>query len=582
MVGRSDGAFVLFGAVSLDGAPLPPCPHGAETLLYDRAACLFRAGSTRELHVLREGPMLLALAGRTFAPFAIHPGAAEIEANLRRLEAEGPEGTQGSFALVRIEGSGRLELTADRYGFRPLFYRQADGLLLFATHLRGLALLAPLPGPDADALLHYYNFGVTPNDRTLLDGVRKLPPGTRLAVEGGVPHVAPYFSLGRLYDPAGFAASSEEDLCREIDARLSRAVARRTAGEAAVGIALSGGVDSGLLAAKAAQGGTRVVGYTLAYGRAYDEFPRVDFLAHELAIDVRRIRVAPGEVIANFEHACGVASEPLTFNNATMRFVALAARADGVRVVLDGDGADRLFLGMSRHRRYARLLTAYAWLERRGLLPFVTPALARSPWNELRKAGLHFENWRRGIPPYGERGLGRVRRYDEAYERRVYELAVARHRESYLREVGEGDFGLFFTWLAVQMCPEMFFHQPAELQQELGLFPAPAFWDDEVVALAVSLGTAWKLRDGRTKYILRRAAARALDARYWQLGKIGLPSAYAFAVKSPEGRAWRARRLDEARASREAALLAEIVPGGAVDAGRLLPVVVWKARHGLA
>jgi len=574
MVGRSDGPLVLLGAVSLDGAPLPPCPHGAETLLYGRTACLLRVGPSRELHVLREGPLLLALAGRVFSP-------EDVETSLRRLEREGPGGTQGSFALVRLDGEGGLRLATDRYGFRPLFYRETKGLLLFATHLRGLASLAPLPGTDPDALLHYYNFGVTPNDRTLLAGVRKVPPGSMVAVEDGVVRAAPYFRLARLRDPEAFAAATEEDLCGEIDARLARAVARRTAGEGAVGVALSGGVDSGLLAAKATQGGAKVLGYTLAYGRAYDEFPRVDFLARELGIEARRIRVAPGEVIANFEHASGVASEPVGFNNATMRFVALAAREDGVRTLLDGDGADRLFLGMRRHQGYARLLRAYAWLERRGLVPFVGPALTRLPWNELRKAGLHFENWRRGIPPYAERGLGRVGRYDEAYERRVYELAIARHRESFLREVPEGDFGLFFTWLAVQMCPEMFFHHPLELQQELGLVPAPAFWDDEVVAIAMSLGTGWKLREGRTKYILRRAAARALDARYWQLRKIGLPSAYAFAVASPEGRAWRARRLEEARAMPEAGLLAAAVPGGAVDPGRILPLVVWKARHGL-
>jgi asparagine synthase (glutamine-hydrolysing) len=581
MVGPSDSPLLLLGAVSLDGAPLPPCPHGCETIVYGRASCLFRTGSSRELHLLREGPVLLAIAGRTFSPFAIHPGAAGIDESLRRLEREGPRGTQGSFAIVRLEGDGGVRLAADRYGFRPLFYRRHGGVLLFATHLRGIAMLAPLPGCDPEALLHYYNFGVTPNDRTLLDGVRKVPPGAMLEASGGTFRVGSYFRLGRLHDPAAFAGATEEDLCREIDARLGRAVERRIGGEAVVGAALSGGVDSGLLAAKARQGGATVVGYTLAYGRSYDEFPRVDFLAEALKIEVRKIRVAPGEVIANFEHASGVASEPIGFNNATMRFVALAAREDGVSTLLDGDGADRLFLGMRRHRGYARLLRAYAWLERRGLLPFVTPALTRLPWNELRKAGLHFENWRRGIPPYAERGLGRVGRYDEDYERRVYSLAVARHRESFLREVGEGDFGLFFTWLAVQMCPEMFFHHPLELQQDLGLLPAPAFWDDEVVKIALSLSTGWKLRDGSTKYILRRAAARTLDARYWQLPKIGLPSAYAFAVASPEGRAWRARRLEEARAMPEAALLADLVPGGKVDPGRLLPLAVWKARHGL-
>jgi asparagine synthetase B (glutamine-hydrolysing) len=581
MVSRSDGPFVLSGAVSLDGAPLPPCPHRAETLFYGRTACVFLAGASRELHLLRDGPGLLALAGRTFSPFAIHPGAPNLEVKLRRLEAEGPRAVEGSFALVRVDSLGGVQLATDRYGFRPLLYRKAGGLLLFATSLKGLAALAPLPPVDGDALLHYYNFGVTPNDRTLLAGVSKMPPGSMLALERGVPRVAPYFHVGMLYDPGAFEASTEEDLCGEIDARLSRAVRRRTAGDGPVGVALSGGVDSGLLAAKAAQGGATVVGYSLAFGRAYDEFRRVDFLARKLGIETRRIRVTPGEVIANFEYCNGIASEPVAFNNATMRFCGVAARADGVRTLLDGDGADRLFLGMSRHGKWARLLRVYGWLERHRLLPFVASALGRLPSNELRKAGLHFENWRRGIPPYAERGLGRVGRYDEGYERRVYDLAVARHRESFERRVGEGDFGLFFTWLGVQMCPEMFFHHPAELQQELGLFPVPAFWDDEVVSVALSLDTRWKLRDGRTKYILREAARRSLDEGYWRLPKIGFQRADTFAFASPEGRAWRARRLDEARASAEAKLLAEALPHE-VEAERLIPVMAWKERHGIA
>jgi len=582
MVGRSDGTFVLSGAVSIDGAPLPPCPFGAESILYGARGCLFRAGASAELHVLREGSRIMALAGRIHHPFGLHPGAGGVAGKLLRLEEEGPAAVHGAFAWVSADAGGRLRLATDRYGLRPLFYRRAGGLLLFATHLRGLAALAPLPGVDEEALLHYYNFGVTPNDRTLLRDVRKLPPGTELMADGGVPHEVPYFSLARLYDPGRFARCSEEELCREIDARLDRAVERRTAGAGAVGVALSGGVDSGLLAAKAVRSGARVTGYTLAYGRAYDEFTRVDHLARLLGIEVRRITVAPGEVIANFEHASGVASEPVGFNNATMRFAALAARSDGVRTLLDGDGADRLFLGMTRHQQYARLIRVYEWLGRRGLLPLAMHALALVPSREFGKVRLHFENWRRGIPPYGERGLGRVRGYDEAYERRVYELAVARHREQFRRVARDGDFGLFFTWLAVQMCPEMFFHDPAELQQELGLFPAPAFWDDEVVELALNVGTGWKLRDGRTKYILRRAATRTLDAKYWELPKIGRQNAYAFAVASPEGRAWRARRLEQARGSREAGMLASVLPPGSLEPERLLPLVVWKDRHGLA
>jgi asparagine synthetase B (glutamine-hydrolysing) len=580
MVPGSEGPPALFGAVTLDGTPLPPPPSGAAEVMRRARVCLFRVGALPELHVLDERPLGVALVGRILEPVRVRAGAPEADA-LRQVAAADPLTLHGSFALLRVDGEADVRMHTDRYGLRPLFYRTAGGLLLFSTHLRGLCALAPPDGIDEGALLHYYNFGVTPNDRTLLRGVRKVAPGRTVAAEGGAVRERDYFTVAALYEPARFAACGEGELAREVDHRLARAVARRTGGEAAVGIALSGGVDSGLLAAKAAGTGARVVGYTLAYGASYNEFARIDFLSRALSLEVRRITLGAEEVIRNFEHASGMTSEPVGFNNATMRFAAAAAAADGIRTLLDGDGADRLFLGMSRYRQYARLIRAHRVLARLGLVAPAARILGVLPWREARKIRLHFENWRRGMLPYSERGLGDPGPYDEAYERRVYDLAVAPHRESFRREIGEGDFGLFFTWLAVRMCPELFFHHPAELQQELGVFAVPAFWDDDVVAIAVSLPTAWKLRHGQTKYILRKAARLSLDAGYWQLPKIGLQSAYSFAVASPEGQAWRRRRVEEARASPEAAALAEAVPRGALDAERLLPVVVWKERLGL-
>jgi asparagine synthase (glutamine-hydrolysing) len=570
------GSAVVFGAVSIHGAPLPPVPSDAEEVSRSPRACLFRRGASDELHVLREDRWAVVVLGRVWQPVSINPGASA--ASLRPLAGAEPADLHGSFALVRMDGN-RLRLHTDRYGLRPLFYRRWGGLLLFATHVRGLAALAPLPGIDEEALLHYYNFSVTPNDRTLLAGVRKVPPGRLLCVGDDFREIE-YFTPGGLIDRARFAACSEDALCREIDARLGRAVQRRIGSDEVVGIALSGGVDSGLLAAKAVRTGARVIGYTLAYGGAYDEFARVDFLARALSIDVRRITLAPADVIGNFEHASGVTSEPVGFNNATMRFAALAARADGVRTLFDGDGADRLFLGMTRYLRLARMMRSYDWLARVRLVPLACALLRILPWGETRKARLHLENRRRGIPLYPERRLGRPGPYEEAYERRVFELGVARHWEALAREGGGKDFGLFLSWLAIQMCPELFFHDPSELQDELSLFPAPGYWDDEIVSIALSLPTRWKLRHGRTKYILRETGARVLDAGYWKLPKVGLQSAYAFAVSTPDGDRWRRRRMGEARASREATALGALVPGP-LDVERLLPLVVWKERHGL-
>jgi asparagine synthetase B (glutamine-hydrolysing) len=562
----------LRGAVSLDGTLLGE-PEGG--VLHDaRGVRLAVNGRSPELHALHDRDGAFVVFGRVYEPVRLDPWTGAPAAALRALAHADWRAVQGGFVAVRAR-EGVLELVTDKYGLRPVFYRRAGGVLRFATHLSGLG---PLPGIDEEALLHYYNFAVTPNDRTLLAGVRKVPPGSILAVRDGAVTVEPYFALASLFRPDAYRGRGEEDLCEAIDAALQRSVARRLPEGGPVGVALSGGVDSGYLAAAIRRAGATPVGFTLAYGDTYDEFGRVGHLAARLGMDVRKLRLEPGAIRANFEQANRDASEPVPFNNATLRFVGAAARADGVRALFDGDGADRLFLGMSRYLKYRGALRVYGLLRRTGALPLARLALRFLPGEEWRKLRLHVESWRRGIPAYGERDLGATLAYDAGYERRVYETAVARHRGAFERGFGDADFGAFFTYLAVQMCPEMFFHDPAELQ---AVFPVPAFWDDDLVSLALSLPTGWKLRGKTTKYVLRKAAARHVDPGYWMLPKIGLQPSAWFATGDPDGKRWHRGILERTKASPEAETLRGLVPGGLLDADKLIALTAWKEGHGI-
>ncbi len=109
---------------------------------------------------------------------------------------------------------------------------------------------------------------------------------------------------------------------------------------------------------------------------------------------------------------------------------------------------------------------------------------------------------------------------------------------------------------------------------------SPAYWDDDLVSLAISLPTGWKLKDGKTKYILRQAAAANVGPQYWMLPKIGLQDSFSFVMRSDAGMAWRAARREEVRDSAEYGLLRSALPGGRVHADRLIGLVVWKAEHG--
>lgn len=566
----------------------PPPVEKAKVLFGQGETCgIFQVGDLKDVHFFKAEGAAVLFWGRLYDPPSLPAlleslAAGSVESAGRTLES-----VQGSFVLFqfRQEQDGpAFFISTDKYGFRRLIYYEVAGGIYFATHFQGLRFLFAGKSPrlSEPALLHYYNFGFTANDQTLWEGLKKVPPGTTLARKHGRTSIEPYFSIADLYHPKEYIGQSEVVIGQVLDARLLAAASRRLPERGPAGVALSGGVDSGYLAQKLVQAGSEPIGYNLAYGGFYDEFGRVDRLSQALNLEVRKITASPVEIIENFEAANEVTSEPAGFNNASLRILDLVARKDGVQVLFDGDGADRLFLGMSRYLQFQKLVRAYRFIEALGLARPAQALMSLTPHPEIRKASIHFKNWSRGFLPYAERDLGGMLRYDPAYEKRIYDLAIKRFRERFEEGFPGGDFGLFFTFQAAQMVPEMFFHDPSDIQTGLGLRPAPAFWDDELVSLALSLPTSLKLRKGKTKYILRQAAGLNLDPSYWMLPKIGLQSAYAFVLASEEGRAWRQKMVAQVLASEAFAALRTMVPAGAVNPDRLIPLAVWKTRQGLS
>lgn len=569
------------GRLSLDGAPLPPLASGdaeGAAVLYRRAdgrAELLRIGVVHGLHVRQAEDGCRLLLGHVDAA----DPTAEGEVLLRAFEAAAPGAIDGAFVYARLDAAGapRVVLRTDRYGFRPLFYRASGGVLVFASHLHGLNYLSngSWPGLAWPALLHYYHFGVTPGEATLLDGIRKVPAGGALTATPGGLHVDRYFDLLDLYEPDAFAGAGEEGLCRLLDEQMAASVRKRSRGATCVGLALSGGVDSGFVAKKLREEGVPFRAFNLAYGDFYDEYDRIDRLEAALGITVERIRVAPVDVLRSVEEAAGLASEPTGFNDAALRILALRARAEGVQTLWDGDGADRLFLGMNSHLKYVRILRLYRLLERLHVRGPFLGVLGRSRHPEARKLYVVLRNWSEGIPAYVERTYGAAAGYDHAYERSIFALGVEAAWERYRRRIEGGEAGTFFTYLSTTMCPERFFHTPVEQQAYLGLRPVSPYWDDALVSLALSLPTAMKVRRGATKYILRRAAALDGSARYWMLPKVGLQSAFAYLKQTDEGRAWIAVQRERVLHSEAYHYLAGALNEAAPDVDRLLPFVVW-------
>ncbi|HWH14976.1 MAG TPA: N-acetylglutaminylglutamine amidotransferase [Miltoncostaeaceae bacterium] len=259
----------------------------------------------------------------------------------------------GMFAIALVErDTGRVVLARDRLGIKPLYTAETPGALRFASTLP--ALLAG-GGVDTEidpvALHHYLSFhSVVPPPRTILRGVRKLPPATvRVIHPDGAPEDRVYWSpdFRRREDRAGWSERDWQDAVLE---SLTRAVERRMVSDVPVGVLLSGGLDSSLVVALLARGGqsglaTFSIGFESVGGREGDEFRYSDVIAREFETDHHQIRIAAAELLHPLERAVRAMSEPMVSHDAVAFFLLSEAVAQHLKVVQSGQGADEVMGG---------------------------------------------------------------------------------------------------------------------------------------------------------------------------------------------------------------------------------------------
>ncbi len=260
---------------------------------------------------------------------------------------------QGMFAFaVHDEATGETVLARDRMGIKPMYLAWAPGRVRFASTLPAL-----LAGGEVDtdidlvALHHYLSFhAVVPAPRTILRGVRKLPPATvmRVAADGTTTERR-YWSAtwGRREDRSDWTHADWIDATLDV---MRRAVTRRLVADVPVGVLLSGGLDSSLvvgLLAEAGQHGlsTFSVGFGAIRGEAGDEFEYSDIIAREYDTDHHQIRVPGLRTLESLPPTIAAMNEPMVSHDCVGFYLLSQEVAKSIKVVQSGQGADELFAG---------------------------------------------------------------------------------------------------------------------------------------------------------------------------------------------------------------------------------------------
>lgn len=449
----------------------------------------------------------------------------------------------GMFALAIVDlRNNQIWLARDRVGMKHLYFAETDRGFLFASEMR--ALLASGLVATEPAVEHFDAFlqtGFIPAPLTALRGIRRIPAGHRLLRAGGATRLEAYWEPRFQGDAA---ESTEVEQAQRLETLLRQAVASHLDADVPVGVFLSGGWDSSLVAVLAAQERREPLAtFSLVFpdNPADNEASFSQAVARQIGSQHTEIEIRPQqvwdvltEVVSSVEDLCSGTPGALVYQLAR-------TAAQDLKVVIGGEGADELFAGYPRTQPHP-LDRWRAWCP--PLLGRVAPYVSKtSTYTALRiltdrdPRAAH----RAHLGPFPPAMLRRLLRPEFAQ--------TNRQRTPF--PIAEGFWRSCRDVVEERLCVDMAGRLPDclllindKVTMAHSLEVRMPFLDRSVVDFALSLPSSLKSRDGQAKYLLSRLTGH-LPAALRGRKKQGLAIPYKEFFQSPSGqRIVRERLLD--------------------------------------
>lgn len=416
----------------------------------------------------------------------------------------------GMFGLALWDfRTSTLHLARDPMGMKPLYYAERQGGLAFASEIKAFGALPDFSfTPSALGLRQYLEFGyVFDENETFLEGVRKLPPGCRMEVRSGTPpQIYRYFSPPA---PDVEDRRTESERVDEIRDVLTQVTAEHLLADVPLGLLLSGGLDSSLIAALAARQAPLL---TISMGFAnstVDERPQARRVAEFIGSRHLEVLITPQQVMEEVVSGAWVFDDLFAdWGTITTRLMYRRCREQGIKVVLVGEGADELFGGYD---------------------VFQTPR-SLDFWRQFRL-----------YQRYSGRRHGRL-------------FGPFREVMAGFLAEGKGDaFHAVRLFESRRQLPNQYVMKVDKAAMAESIEARAPYLDRRVAELAFRTSRDWLLRGGENKYLLRALGRRERllpDSTSQQL-KFGAPLAATWMDDNPEFRQFAQERLFDGNWSRQ-------------------------------
>ncbi|HXR34972.1 MAG TPA: asparagine synthase (glutamine-hydrolyzing) [Candidatus Binataceae bacterium] len=510
-------------------------------------------------------------------------GHSDTETMLAAVEQWGVEGAvkrfEGMFAFAvwdRVERT--LYLARDPLGQKPLYYTWMNGVFLFGSELKAIRphpAFKPEINASAVVLLLRYSYILDPH--SIYNGVHKLLPGSMLIVPLAAARNGQGAVHKRYWSAADTAARALANPWREgedaalikLEALLKEAVRLEMIADVPLGVFLSGGIDSSLLAAlMQAQSSQRIKTFTIGFEDPnYDEAIFARKVAAQLGTEHTELYVKGPEVVPLVARMPELFDEPFAdYSQVPSYLIAELARRD-VRVALSGEGSDELFGGYERYLQTQRLWRMLGWMPPRmkrylnGAITTATPPQwdrLLGPLNRLLPLSLKQMRWGdklhklgeilAGMPTPEALYVGFVSHWQKAELAELLAVTV----EEPATVLGDPEQWKHFSDLRNAM---MYLDQVSYLPGDIlvkgdratmgaSLEARMPYLDQQLFEFAWRLPLELKFRAGQGKYLMRRLLRRYVNPEFTERPKMGFAAPVGSWLRGPL-RPWAEALLDE-------------------------------------
>ncbi|MBX2966882.1 MAG: asparagine synthase (glutamine-hydrolyzing) [Cyclobacteriaceae bacterium] len=415
----------------------------------------------------------------------------------------------GIFALAIFdEQTKQLHLMRDRFGVKPLYIYQDDEVILFASEAKVILNWLPSFSIASEALSQYLWYGNTTGELTIVEGLRKIVPGTQLVIDT---HTGKILKEKRYWDINSIIQQdiSEPEAIEQTKILLEAAVKRQLISDVPVGVLLSGGIDSSSIVAFASKHYEKTLD---TYSVDYDyniggksELKKAAMVAKRFGTNHHELRVESGDVVDVFSRLVFQYDEPFA-DAANIPLYQLAkACSKNKRVILQGDGGDEFFAG---YRRYNVLNSYWFWR----IASFGYPLIPEKRWRERIKR-LRFV--------LGQSDRAKQMAYyltEEVPYKSPYQVLNPEYQSNVDDEIWYSDYlqaaEMFKNLNRVQqllytdthiLLPNRYLEKVDKATMLCSLEARVPFLDNELSEFALSLPAKLKVRKGQKKYLLKKA-----------------------------------------------------------------------------